>query len=165
MTAALQIDGLRKRIGDVAVLGGITTTLLSGQVTAFIGPNGAGKTSLFQAIAGELQPDAGRLIFQGRDITGWPSWRLARLGIGRLDQDVRVFPSLSARQNLIAALQRPADRGLLRSLWQGSSRLRAAQGSAEALLDRVGLEGDRDAPAGQLSWGNQKLLEIGRAHV
>jgi ABC-type branched-subunit amino acid transport system ATPase component len=162
MTSELQIDGLRKRIGEVAVLGGITTTLLAGQITAFIGPNGAGKTTLFHAIAGELQPDAGRLLYQGRDITGWPPWRLARLGIGRLDQDVRVFANLSARQNVIAALQRTADRRLLRSLWLGSSRLRAAQGPAEALLDRVGLEGDRDAPAGQLSWGNQKLLAFAR---
>ena len=163
MTAdVLQIEALQKRIGDVLVLSDISTSLKEGHVTAFIGPNGAGKSTLFQAIGGELHPDAGRIIYKGRDITGWAPWRLARIGIGRLDQSVGVYANLTARQNVVAALLRPADRGLLRSLLHGGRPLREAMASAENLLNRVGLEGPRDAPAGELSWGNQKLLAFAR---
>jgi neutral amino acid transport system ATP-binding protein len=163
MTAdVLRIEALHKRIGDVLVLADISTSLKEGHITAFIGANGAGKSTLFQTIGGELHPDAGRIMYRGRDITGWPPWRLARIGIGRLDQSVGVYANLSARQNVVVALLRPADRGLLRSLSLGGRPLREAMASAENLLNRVGLEGLRDAPAGELSWGNQKLLAFAR---
>lgn len=159
---SLIIEGLRKRLGEVEVLAGINACLRRGEITAFIGPNGAGKTTLFNAITGELRADAGRVIYEGRDISRCEPWDVARMGIGKVFQDVRVFPSLSVRDNVIAALQRQPDRSLGAALWHGRSRLEAVRAEAEALLDRVGVEGRRDGPAAELSWGNQKLLAFAR---
>lgn len=159
---SLIIEGLRKRIGQVEVLGGIDTRLKAGAITAFIGPNGAGKTTLFHTITGELKPDAGRVIFQGTDITGWEPWELAQMGIGKVFQDVRIFPSLTPLENVTAALQRQADRRLRRSLFHGDAVLEAAQAKAEELLGKVRVDGRWDGPAGELSWGNQKLLAFAR---
>jgi branched-chain amino acid transport system ATP-binding protein len=158
----LIIKGLRKRLGEVEVLAGVNATLSHGGITAFIGPNGAGKTTLFHVITGELKADCGKVIFEGVDIGGRQPWETARLGIGRVFQDVRVFPSLSVVDNVVAALQRPADRRLLASLWNGDKGLAGARQKAESLLDKVGFKDRRDGPAGELSWGNQKLLAFAR---
>lgn len=102
------------------------------------------------------------MIFEGQDISHREPWDMARMGIGKVFQDVRVFPSLSVIDNVVAALQRRADRSLRASLVNGARNLEAAQKKAEALLDKVGVEGCRDGPAGELSWGNQKLLAFAR---
>lgn len=159
---ALIIEGLRKRLGGIEVLADVNTRLRQGEITAFIGPNGAGKTTLFQAITGELKPDAGRVVFEGADITHQEPWAIARMGVGKVFQDVRVFPSLSVVDNVVAALQRHPARSLRASLLRGERSLREAKERADTLLDRVGLEGWRDGPAGELSWGNQKLLAFAR---
>ncbi len=159
---ALVIEGLRKRLGGVEVLAGVDAVLRDGGITAFIGPNGAGKTTLFNTITGELKPDSGKVTFQGREITGREPWEIAGMGVGKVFQDVRVFPSLSVVDNVIAALQTHADQSLGRSLLRGDRSLREARGEAEALLDKVGVAGRRDGPAGELSWGNQKLLAFAR---
>lgn len=159
---ALVIEGLRKRLGEVEVLAGVTTCLRKGEITAFIGPNGAGKTTLFNAITGELRPDAGRVIFEGQDISHCEPWDMARMGIGKVFQDVRVFPSLSVVDNVVAALHRREDRSLTASLVDGGHNLEATRKKAVALLDKVGVEGCRDRAAAELSWGNQKLLAFAR---
>jgi branched-chain amino acid transport system ATP-binding protein len=159
---ALIIEGLRKRLGGVEVLAGVDTRLAAGKITAFIGPNGAGKTTLFHAITGELKPDAGRVRFEGRDITGREPWEMARIGIGKVFQDVRVFPSLTVEENVVAALMRREDRSLRNSLLRGRAAMDEAREKAVGLLDKVGVEGRRDGPAGELSWGNQKLLAFAR---
>jgi len=159
---ALIVQGLRKRFGEVEVLGGVDARLRRGKITAFIGPNGAGKTTLFHAVTGELKPDSGRVVLEGREITRREPWEIARLGVGRLFQEVRVFPGLSVWDNVIAALQRPSDRRLGASLLRGDHSLQAAKEEASALLDRVGVDGRRDGPAAELSWGNQKLLAFAR---
>ncbi len=150
------------RIGEVEVLGGINTRLQSGCITAFIGPNGAGKTTLFHAITGELKPDGGRVIFQGEDITGREPWELARKGVGKVFQDVRVFPSLSPVENVMAALHRQTDRSLRRGLLRWNAGSAVARTRAIELLNEVGLVGAWEGPAGELSWGNQKLLAFAR---
>jgi branched-chain amino acid transport system ATP-binding protein len=158
----LVIDGLRKWLGGIEVLAGVDARLRRGEITAFVGPNGAGKTTLFDTITGEIHPDEGRVVFDGVDIAGREPWELARLGIGKVFQDVRVFPGLSTRDNVIVALQRRSERGLRSSLLHGQKGLREVGEQAEALLDRTGVEGHRDAPAAELSWGNQKLLALAR---
>lgn len=160
--SAMVILNLRKRLDDVEVLAGVNTCLRKGEITAFIGPNGAGKTTLFNAVSGEIRPDVGRVIFEGRDIIGREPWDIARMGIGKVFQDVRVFSSLSVIDNVVAALQRREDRRLWNSLFNGSRNLQETRKKAEALLDKVGLEGCRDGPARELSWGNQKLLAFAR---
>lgn len=159
---ALIIEGLRKRIGEVEVLGGIDTRLKAGKITAFIGPNGAGKTTLFHAVTGDLKPDAGLVIFQGEEITGKDPWELARMGVGKVFQDVRVFPSLSPVENVVAALHRQPDRSLRQGILRGDSDHTKTRTRAEELLGEVGVEGRWDGPAGELSWGNQKLLAFAR---
>lgn len=159
---ALIIQGLRKRFGELEVLGGIDTALPARRITAFIGPNGAGKTTLFQAITGEIRPDGGKVILHGSDITGKEPWQLARMGIGKMFQDVRVFSGLSPLQNVVAALHRQSDRTLGSSILRNRDTLNEENDLANMFLDRVGLDGLRDAPAGELSWGNQKLLAFAR---
>ena len=159
---ALVVEGLRKRYGDVEVLAGVDTALRRAEITAFVGPNGAGKSTLFQAITGEFRADAGRIVYEGSDLGGCAPWHVAQRGIGKMFQDVRVFPALSVRDNVVAALQRPRDRRFMLSLWQGARRVVAAWTQADRLLDRVGVEGLRDRPAAELSWGNQKLLAFAR---
>ena len=156
------IEGLRKRLGEIEVLAGVDTCLAQGEITAFIGPNGAGKTTLFHTLTGELKPDAGKVVFEGREISGKEPWDIARMGIGKVFQDVRVFPSLSVVDNVIAALQRQPDYGLRASLLRSARNVQGNSRKAEALLDKVGVEGRRDGPAAELSWGNQKLLAFAR---
>src|SRR5690242_11857072 len=88
----LTIDGVSKRFGGVAALTDVSVTVERGQLLAIIGPNGAGKSTLFQTIAGQHRPDAGRIIFRGREITDLLPYRRARLGIAIAFQDVRLFP-------------------------------------------------------------------------
>jgi branched-chain amino acid transport system ATP-binding protein len=159
----LRLEDVRLRLGGVAVLNGASAGLKAGEITVFIGPNGAGKTTLFHVIAGELRPDSGRVLYEGRDIGGLSPWRVARLGIGRIFQDARIFLSLSPLDNVAAALLAAWDEGgVVRSLWRGGQRIKEARQQAEELLDRVGVAGRRDAPAAELSWGNQKLLAFAR---
>ena len=128
----------------------------SGDRHAIIGPNGAGKSTLFNLITGRLRPDAGRVTFDGRDITGRPPHVIARAGIGRAFQITMIFPKLSVLQNLQYSML--AHRGLT---WQPFGR---ADGyfreEATELLEAVGLGPYAELPAGQLSHGDQRAIEL-----
>ena len=116
-----------------------------------VGPNGAGKTTLFNVISAGLPPDRGRIVFQGRDITGTPSHRVARLGLARTFQLTRPFPRMPVLENVAVAAHR-------------HHRRRAeARAAARELLERVGLGPWIDAPAGELSTAGRKRLELARA--
>ena len=109
---ALEAQGVTKRFGAFVALKGVDFVARPGEVTALVGPNGAGKTTLFHILDGNLRPDAGRVALNGEDVTGLAPWRMARRGVGRLFQDVRVFNDLTARENVAAALMSaglPAD--------------------------------------------------------
>jgi branched-chain amino acid transport system ATP-binding protein len=123
---------------------------------AIIGPNGAGKSTLFNLITGRLRPDAGRVVFSGRDITGKPPHVIARAGIGRAFQITSIFPRLSVRQNLQYAML--AQRGDTRRPLGRAERIYRTE--ALELLDAVGLSAYADLPAGQLSHGDQRAIEI-----
>ena len=92
----LEARGIVKRFGSFTALGGVDLLIRPGEITALAGPNGAGKTTLFHILNGNLRPDKGRVILNGSDVTGLAPWKMARRGVGRLFQDVRVFPNLSA---------------------------------------------------------------------
>lgn len=158
----LTINGVSKRFGDVAVLSCVTANLKQGEITAVIGPNGAGKTTLFNILSGEQKPDAGAVLFEGRNITQANSWEVAQHGIGKIFQDVRIFSNISVLENVIAALQKPVDRRLWASLKRPGLNDNEVKKKAEALLDIVGVEGSRDSAAAELSWGNKKLLGFAR---
>ena len=160
----LKIEGLQKRIGDLEILSGVDASLVKGRITAFVGPNGAGKTSLFHTVTGNMRADAGKVFFDGRDITQLSSWKIARLGVGRIFQDVRVFPHLSAIENVVAALHPPESKSVLWGMIRGTGGEKATvwKNEAEVLLSQLGVEGDWYGPAKELSWGNQKLLAFAR---
>lgn len=146
--AILVVDKLGKRFGGIEAVSNVHLSVEPGEVVGLFGPNGAGKTTLFGLIAGTIVPSAGRIAFEGRDITRLPAFKRARLGIGRTFQIVRPFRSLSVRDNLVAAV--PV----------------AAAGRPPVpsdILDAVGLGARLDSRASELTLGMLKRLEVARA--
>jgi ABC-type branched-subunit amino acid transport system ATPase component len=161
----LMIDNVEKRYGDIVALRRISAQVLSGSITAFVGPNGAGKTTLFHTISGDLHLDGGRIIYRDRIINGMAPWRIARLGLGRLYQDVRIFENLSVIENTLLALHDHPCQSALVSLvqWPFSRRISVARReAAETFLLEAGVEPPFDRPAKSLSFGNKKLLALAR---
>ncbi|WP_431267150.1 ATP-binding cassette domain-containing protein [Dankookia sp. P2] len=101
----LRLDGLRKRFGGLAVTDGVSLEVLPGEIHAVIGPNGAGKTTLIHQVSGTLPPDAGRVVFAGRNVTALPLARRARLGLARSFQITSVLPGFTALENAALAVQ------------------------------------------------------------
>ncbi|MDD5266666.1 MAG: ATP-binding cassette domain-containing protein [Methylococcales bacterium] len=162
---ALTIKNLMVRFGEVAVLRGVSASLPSGAVTAFVGPNGAGKTTLFHAISGDLLPDKGIVSLRGKPITGMAPWKVARNGLGKMFQDVRVFDSLTVIDNVLLALHEHEGLSVWASLtgvpmWRRHAPKLLQE--AESWLEIVGVERPYDRPAGLLSFGNKKLLALAR---
>ncbi len=161
----LTIQGLSKHFGDVAVLCDIDATLSAGRVTAFVGPNGAGKTTLFHAITGDLKPDSGQVLFRNTDITGMPPWKIARQGLGKMFQDVRIFDNLSIRENVLLALHDHPSQTPWAALFSARFRRRFApqlMEEADHWLEKAGVQPPYDRLAGDLSFGNKKLLALAR---
>ena len=163
MTASgsLTLDGLQRKFGALTAVDGVTLSVAPRERRAIIGPNGAGKTTLFNLITGHLAPTAGRILFEGASIAGLPPHAVARRGISRSFQRTNAFLRLPVRENLrlAAAAQGRGSYDLLGSvdrLWVPMER---ARGAAEA----VGLTDRLDVPAGALSYGEQRQLEIGIA--
>jgi branched-chain amino acid transport system ATP-binding protein len=152
----LRIEGLAKRFGGLEALGGVDLTVARGDFRAIIGPNGAGKSTFFNTMTGLLRPDAGRVIFEGRDVTGEPPHRLARRGVGRTFQITSVFQDLNALENVQVSLLAHARRNW--SVWPAASALHA--GRARELLALVGLAASAGRLAGTLAHGDQKRLEL-----
>ena len=151
----LRIEGLAKRFGGLEALGGVNLIVSPGEFRAIIGPNGAGKSTFFNTMTGLLRPDAGRVVFEGRDVTGEPPHLLARRGVGRTFQITSVFADLSALENVQVALLAHARRSW--SMWPRAHSLYAER--ARELLGRVGLSNPARL-AGTLSHGDQKRLEL-----
>jgi branched-chain amino acid transport system ATP-binding protein len=160
-TPALAIEGLRRSFGALTALDGVSLSVAPRERRAIIGPNGAGKTTLFNLITGHLAPTAGRILFEGAPITGRPPHAVARRGISRSFQRTNLFPRLSVRENLrlAAAARGRGSYDLLSSVGRLWVPLERARSAAEA----VGLTDRLDVPAGALSYGEQRQLEIGIA--
>ena len=152
---SLATTGLTKAFGGVTALDSATVTFHHGKVNALIGPNGSGKTTFFNCVTGMIRPDSGHVTYRGRDLTGRPPHRIARAGIGRSFQLCRVFPRMTVLDNLLAAV-RP--RGLTGQLARSGTRAETER--ARYWLTRMGIEHLEQAEARQLSWGQQKLLEL-----
>jgi len=152
----LLIEGLAKRFGGLEALGGVNLSVARGDFRAIIGPNGAGKSTFFNTMTGLLRPDAGRVIFEGRDVTGEPPHLLARRGVGRTFQITSVFADLSALENVQVALLAHARRTW--SVWPKARALHNLR--ARELLTLVGLQKGVERLAGTLSHGDQKRLEL-----
>lgn len=159
MSPVLQARGLRKRYGATEVLRGVDLSVRAGERLALIGPNGAGKSTLFKLLAGEQRCSAGQVWLHGRRIDGLPPQRISQLGLARGFQHSSHFPRLSVLDNLLCALLWPL--GYRQAFWRRLSQAHDARAQAEAMLERVGLQARRDWPAGQLSYAEQRALELG----
>ncbi|MGH6865158.1 MAG: ABC transporter ATP-binding protein [Methyloceanibacter sp.] len=161
MTTALELSDVTKTFGGVIANEGINMRVPQGAIVGLIGPNGSGKTSLFNAITGAYPIDSGSICFKGREISRLLAGEVARVGIIRTFQQPRVYAAISARANmLISAAIRAAP---FRSLFQRHDPELDAR--AEELLDFVGLAAKRHLLAGELSFGQQKLLELAMALI
>jgi branched-chain amino acid transport system ATP-binding protein len=154
----LRADGLRRAFGGLTAVNGVSFAVASGERRALIGPNGAGKTTLFNLISGELLPTAGRVYLAGTDVTGLPPHRLAALGLARTFQRNNLFLGLSVRENVRLAVQ--ARRGVARQLWLSAARRAALAAEADAVLAALGLGARADARVRDLSYGEQRQLEV-----
>jgi branched-chain amino acid transport system ATP-binding protein len=155
----LEVRGVSKSFAGFLAVAEVDLAVPEGQIAAVIGPNGAGKSTLFNLITGHLRPSAGRVLIDGRDITGLPPHRICAMGMGRSFQRTNIFPKLTVFENVQAALL--AHRGHGPNFWSRSEIL--CRGESQALLDSIGLTDRAHAVAGTLSYGNQKQLELGIA--
>jgi branched-chain amino acid transport system ATP-binding protein len=157
----LETKGLRHDFSGLQVLMGVDLEVRQGERHAIIGPNGAGKTTLFNVITGAYRPSQGRVIFKGRDVTGFRPHTLARMGMGRSFQITSTFQKLTAFENMrMPVLSR---RGIRFNLFQKMDNIPEITAESERTLDRFNLLEQRDVRAGLLSYGNGRGLEVGLA--
>jgi branched-chain amino acid transport system ATP-binding protein len=154
----LEARGLVKEFHGFRAVSDLDLQIREGQIHGLIGPNGAGKTTVFNLLTKAITPTAGQILLRGRDITGFPPARVARLGIVRSFQISAVFPHLSVLQNVRVALQRP--RHLATQWWLSRNVLERLDDDAEALLDAVQLSDWKDKAAAELPYGRKRALEI-----
>ncbi len=151
----LEAQGISKAFGGIRALDTCSISVEGGSITGLIGPNGSGKTTLFNVMTGYERVDRGQVRFQDRIITNAPPDKVFRFGIGRTFQLTRIFPRLRVLENMHVAAQRHDLKGLL-SRWSSTNEQRRAL----ELLEFVGLTSLKDMPAGNLSYGQKKLLEF-----
>jgi branched-chain amino acid transport system ATP-binding protein len=158
----LDVKEVRKYYGAIKAVDGVSFSVRPGEIVGVIGPNGSGKTTLFNSILGQIRPTSGAVEFCGEDITGMSPLELSRRGVGRTFQTLQVFGQLSVRDNLIVAAQE--FKGTL------PGRLLAAPDAglshhADEMIRLLRLEHVADLPAGSLSYGQQKLIDIAMAFM
>lgn len=153
MKPLLELKGLSKRFGGLVAVNDLSFDVHAGEVVGLLGPNGSGKTTAMNLVSGALPLNAGEVRFDGRTISGLASHQIARLGVARTFQLVRVLGGMSCRDNVAAGLAfRP-----------GGLHGRAAEHAAQLLLERVGLGAQAGLPAAELTYIDQKRLELARA--
>lgn len=168
MTALLEVRDLSVYFGGLRAVDQVGFSIAEHEVVALIGPNGAGKTTTFNAISGAQTPTAGAIRFKGRDTTGWSPAQMARTGMARTFQNVRLFSELSLRENLMMGAYVATECGIVASALRLPRHRRAeaqARMAADAWLDRLGLTRYADTRAISLPFGLQRVAEIGRAMV
>lgn len=154
MTTLLETDGLTRRFGGLDAVSGVSVTVELNSVVGFIGPNGAGKTTFINVVTGFLKPSAGRVIFDGNDVTGNRPWDVARAGVSRTFQIAKPFRDLTVRENV----------ALGSMFGPGNSRSVAASlTDADEVLERVGLSERAEARPGELPIADTKRLELAKA--
>jgi len=149
----LDVRGMRKAFGGLVAVNDVSFRVGQGEVVGLIGPNGSGKTTLINLISGVLKPDAGVVMLTGENVSAAPAHSLAAAGIARTFQLVRVIEDMTAQENVMSGLICRDDVS-----WGDEARKEAS-----SLLARVGLEGKGDIPASDLTYGDQKRIELARA--
>jgi len=164
----LEIQGLTRRFGGLTAVDGLDVTVNDGEIVSLVGPNGAGKTTVFNLISGVLRPTAGSVRLLGRELVGQPAHRITHHGIARTFQNIRVFPQLTVRENILLGTHHWTRSGVLGSVtfWPGTVRAeRAAQAEVQTAIElfRERLEARLEDPAFTLSYANRRRTEIARA--
>jgi ABC-type branched-subunit amino acid transport system ATPase component len=154
----LQATNVAKTFGGLKAVDNVSFALRAGIITTLVGPNGAGKTTLFNLMTGHLVPDRGEVNWLGRSILGLPHWKIARLGISRSFQDLKLFTNMTVEENVETATERGS------WLWQPGGKAARAQRRAmvESALAATGLADKRDARAVDLAYAERKFLSLAR---
>jgi branched-chain amino acid transport system ATP-binding protein len=164
--ALLEVKDVTLRFGGVVALDHVTFNLYEGEILGLIGPNGAGKTTAFNAMTGVYAPTEGEILFQGRPLVGLKRFEITRLGIARTFQNIRLFPEMSALENIQVGAdahhKTSMPGALLRSPRHFREEREGRQKAAE-LLEFVGMTARLNESARNLSYGDQRRLEIARA--
>ena len=166
MTAVLEASGVGKRFGGVQALSGVSFAIARGDIYGLIGPNGAGKTTLFNLLTGIYSPDSGSFVLDKKNITNLKPDRIARAGIARTFQNIRLFASLSALENVMIGRHARTRAGVLGAILRNRRTLEEEKDTekrALQLLDYVGIRNRANDAAGSLPYGDQRRLEIARA--
>jgi ABC-type branched-subunit amino acid transport system ATPase component len=162
----LAVDKLTRRFGGLAALEDVSFDVPTGSICGLIGPNGAGKTTLINVVSGLVAPTSGRITVGDRNVTGWPSHKVAAAGVGRTFQNIRLFNDLSVLENVMVGWHLRRHATLIESLL-GLPRARREEKEARevalGLIRRLGLERLASTEAGALSYGDQRRVEIARA--
>jgi branched-chain amino acid transport system ATP-binding protein len=162
----LEAVKMTKRFGGLVAVNNLSFSIDEGSIVSVIGPNGAGKTTFFNCITGFYEISDGDVLFNGRSISGFSTDRIARLGISRTYQNIRLFPQMTALENLLVGMEPQ-----LKSSWVGAlfgtpgtrREEREALAEAQRILNFIGLRGKGDLLSRNLPYGDQRRLEIGRA--
>ncbi|MHA7060573.1 ABC transporter ATP-binding protein [Azospirillum argentinense] len=160
-TPLLSTDSLVKRFGGLAATDGLSLSVAEGELHALIGPNGAGKTTLIGQLSGELTPDSGTILFDGRDVTRLPVHKRAQRGLARSFQITSIFPSFTALDNVTLAVQAHAGHSF--RFWRDAGRDRRLADPARIVLERVGLGARANTRADALAHGEKRQLELAMA--
>jgi branched-chain amino acid transport system ATP-binding protein len=158
----LKVTGLKKAYGAIKAVDGVSFEVMPGEIFGVIGPNGSGKTTMFNSVLGQIEPDAGAIELKGQDITKLSPQQLNQQGVGRTFQTLQVFGKMTVRDNLIVAAQEHVGSMFGRMFAPGDSGLGA---KADALIDQFRIRHVADKRAGELSYGQQKLVDIAMAFM
>jgi len=152
-TNLLEIRGLNKNFGGLQAISDVNLDLKSGIITTLVGPNGAGKTTLFNLITGHLKPTSGTISWLGESLLNMAPWRIARKGIGRTFQDLRLFNHMTVQENIMTVMERGS------WLWQRNA---IDRDRVEQILQETGLESKRNERAVDLAYAERKFLSMAR---
>jgi branched-chain amino acid transport system ATP-binding protein len=158
----LKVSNIKKAYGAIQAVGGVSFEVRPGEIFGVIGPNGSGKTTLFNSMLGQITPDEGKIELNGQDVTQLGPLELNRRGVGRTFQTLQVFGKMTVRDNLIVAAQEHQGSMFRRMFAPGDSGLGA---KADALIDQFHIKHVADKKAGELSYGQQKLVDIAMAFM
>jgi branched-chain amino acid transport system ATP-binding protein len=158
--------GVRKEFGGLVAVNDVDFTIPERSIVSLIGPNGAGKTTFFNMLTGVYKPTAGEIVFDEYDVTGKPPHVITTHGIGRTFQNIRLFQTMTALENVLVGMHSRLKGGILRAVFKPPSLKRdeaAAREKAHDLLEFCGIKGRDDEYARNLSYGDQRRLEVARA--
>ena len=158
----LKVTDMKKAYGAIQAVGGVSFEVRPGEIFGVIGPNGSGKTTLFNSMLGQITPDSGRIELNGEDVTQLGPLELNRRGVGRTFQTLQVFGKMTVRDNLIVAAQEHSGSMFSRMFAPGDSNLGER---ADALIDQFHIRHVAHKKAGELSYGQQKLVDIAMAFM